>query len=294
MTVIPDQPAVPWVTAAQVGQFEQYKAAVGSAGAAAVTTACAAASSWLWRATGRQFGGIVAGEVVRPVSRWHSVAPRGPHTNDPSYTTTFDPSFFTSRTGQYGWPTSQGRQEWAWEMMLGNYPVVSVDEIVIDGSVFPAINSVVGGPLFGLPNYRLDDSRWVTRCDGGAWPWWQDWRLPSAANVAPGQQQGTWQITYTWGIAPPQDGVYAAAVLSGELLLAVTDAPQARLNPRIQSMARQGESMLLVDPQMLLQGQRWGLREIDMFVEAINPNKLMQPTLVVSPDLPRSVRRAGT
>jgi hypothetical protein len=252
-----------------------------------LTQICLVASTWLWRATGRRWSGE-ASETVRPVGRWHSIQPRGPHQNDPAYTTTFDPSFFSSRTGQYGWPSAQGRQEWAWECLLGEYPVVSVDQVVIDGALFDP--TIASGPQAGMPSYRLDDQRWLVRCDGGSWPFWQDWRLP--ADVGP-NRQGTWQVSFTFGEAPPPDGIWAAQVLAGELALSTNNDSACRLNSRVQSMARQGESMLLVDPMVLLEGKRWGIREIDMFVMAANPYGLQQRTAVLSPDIPRAVRHTG-
>lgn len=257
-----DQPNSAWCNRTQVVALAQYADLPNTTPEeqALLDFYCQVASCWLWRATGRQFSGP-ASTTVWPETTWTGVPSRPGNPQE----------WFNSRNGTFGW-SSQGRGEYAFEILLGHTHVRSVDQVVIDG--VPLSPSA----------YSLDDARWLRRCDGQAWPQWQDWTKPL----------GTWQVTLTFGEDPPPDGIYAAEVLAGELALAGTDTGACRLPNRVQSVTRQGTSMLMVDPQALLQGGRWGVSEIDMFVQSVNPNGLQQPASVTSPDIGRAIRRVGT
>lgn len=255
-----DQPNSAWCTTAQVLALAQY-AGLSTADPALIDFYCLVASTWLWRASGRQFSGQ-ATDTVWPEQTSIGWPARVPNPQD----------WFNSRSGTFGFYSQQGRGELAFEVLLGHTPVRSVDEVTIDGTVLSS------------GAYRLDDSRWLRRCDGQAWPLFQDWTKPD----------GTWKVTLTFGEDPPPDGIYAAEVLAGELALAGTDTGACRLPNRVQSVTRQGTSMLMVDPQALIKGGRWGVAEIDMFVDSVNPNNLQQQASVTSPDIGRAVRRVGT
>ena len=79
-----------------------------------------------------------------------------------------------------------------------------------------------------------------------------------------------------------------------ELALAANQSGECRLPRNVQTVTRQGTSMLMMDPGALLAGGRWGIAEVDFFVESTNPAHLMQPATMTSPDIGRAVRRAGT
>lgn len=255
-----DQPNSAWCTRAQVLALAQFSD-LSTVDASLLDFYCLVASCWLWRASGRQFSGP-ASTTVWPQPDWIGW---------PSRPTARPQDWFNSRGGTFG-NFGQGRGEWAYEVLLGHTPVRSVEQVVIDGQTLDP------------SAYRVDDARWLRRCDGQAWPVFQDWTKPT----------GTWQVTLTYGEDPPPDGIYAAEVLAGELALAGTDTGTCRLPNRVQSVIRQGTSVLMADPQALLQGGRWGVAEIDMFVDSVNPHKLPQPASVTSPDIGRAVRRAGT
>lgn len=268
-----DQPNVPWCTRAQVVALPAY-AALSGADTALLDAMCWVASTWLWRATGRQFSGP-ASTTVRPVGCYAGSIYAGYGALGP---TSALANTFDSRTGTYGWWGRHGRREGAFEVLLGHTPVRSVDSVIIDGV------------LFDPAKYRLDDARWLVRTDGNAWPANQDWTKPAGL----GGGVNTWEVSLTWGEDPPPDGVYAAEVLSGELALAATSMGECRLPRNVQSVTRQGTSMLMMDPTLLLTNNRWGLPEIDFFVHMANPAGLAQPATMTSPDIGRAVRRAGT
>lgn len=274
-----DQPNVPWCTRAQVLGLPWFQD-LGDVAGSQLDTLCMVASCWLWRATGRRFSGP-ATTTVRPVGQCS--------TGGLGRTLTWAPAeTFDSRTGRYGYGWLGARGEGALEVLLGHTPVRSVTQVVIDGQVLPAVDADTGQPA-----YRVDDGRWLVRCDGETWPAWQTWERPSAPGAG-GDQTGTWEVTLIFGADPPPDGVYAAEVLTGELALAALASSSCRLPSRVQSVARQGTNMLLVDPQILLAGDRWGVSEVDMFVSSVNPAGLVQAATITSPDVPRAIRRAGT
>lgn len=269
-----DQPNSPWCSRAQVLQWEWFASLRTGVENALLDQLCWTASTWLWRATGRQFSGP-GSTTVRPV---------GPIVTSPSSAIRYGQNasnWFNSRGGFFGWPVPYGRNEYAFEILLGHTPVRSVDQVVIDGAILSPTA------------YRLDDARWLVRIDGQTWPYWQDWTHPSAPGAG-GDQTATMQVTLTWGESPPPDGVYAASILAGELALAATSAGDCRLPRNVQSVTRQGTSMLMMDPSVLLQNGLFGIPEIDQFVRSVNPAHLQQPATMTSPDIPRAVRRAGT
>lgn len=120
---------------------------------------------------------------------------------------------------------------------LGVYPLVSIDELLIDGNTIDA------------SLYAIHDYRWLVWTDPQATkpantnnirtlPCCQDlWRDPTEDN--------TWEVTFTYGTAPPEPGPQAAAELAGELYLACQPetAGQCRLPAGLQQLTRQGATL---------------------------------------------------
>lgn len=273
---IADEPNGPWCTRAQVLQWPWF-ASLTTVDPSLLDQLCWIATTWLWRATGRQFSGP-GQTTVRPV---------GAIVTSPSNAFRFGASggdassWFNSRIGSFGWPIPWGRNEYAFEILLGHTPVRSIDQVVQDGLILAPTT------------YRLDDARWLVRIDGQTWPYWQDWTHDSAPGAG-GDQSSTMQVKLTWGEDPPPDGIYAASTLAGELGLAAASTGECRLPRNVQSVTRQGTSMLMMDPSVLLANGLFGIPEIDQFVRSTNPHHLQQPATMTSPDIPRAVRRAGT
>lgn len=259
-----DQPNTAWCTTAQVLAWPEFTD-LGGVDLTLIDQLCMVASTWLWRATGRQYPG--PGTVtVRPVPPWGRLG-QG-----------LTAETFDSHTGGFLGGCG-GRGEYASEILLGHHPVRTVSQVVIEGQILSP------------SAYRIDDARWLVRLDGQSWPIWQDWSKASGPSVG---GAATWEVSLTWGEDPPPDGIFAAQILTGHLALAATSSGQCRLPNRVQSVVRQGTSMLLVDPTMLLAGGMWGIAEVDMFVHAVNPAHLMAPATMTSPDVGRAIRRAGT
>lgn len=167
------------------------------------------------------------------------------------------------------------------EITLGGWPVVEVTEVLVDGVT-----------LMADADYRVDDHRFLVRlpdADGNhiGWPCCQDVTLEPT-------EVDTFEVTFTYGQAPPPSGVLAANVLACQLALACTGGNGCRLPQRVTSVVRQGISMLL-DPMDFLVDGRTGLYEVDLFLSAHGATRgKRMPSAVVNPDIHRAVRRAGT
>jgi hypothetical protein len=236
----------------------------------------AMASDILFELTGRQFPGSCQ-ETVRPCARRADSgggSPGGAVAGDPYGYAHGGCGCQRSRECGCGGLSA---------ISLGGYPVTQIDEVKVDGDVLAE------------DLYRVDDYRWLVRlpdADGTrpGWPCCQDLALAST-------EEGTFEVTFTYGTPPPPAGVRAAAVLGCELALACEpeQASKCRIPRRVQSIVRQGVSMELLIPEFeFLKNGRTGLWEVDLFIFAANPAGLRRPMAVVSPDIPSRVTRAGT
>lgn len=147
------------------------------------------------------------------------------------------------------------------EIVLPGYPVITVDEVVIDGIVVDAAR------------YRLDDRQTLVyqpALDGtedrGQWPCCQRLSRPDG-------EEGTWSVTYTFGQDPPLGGIKAAASLGCQLALACLPADaegaKCRLPKRVTSITRQGVTLAIIDPLTLFQDGLTGLPEVDLWVSSV-------------------------
>lgn len=98
------------------------------------------------------------------------------------------------------------------------------------------------------------------------------------------------EVTYSYGIDPPEAGKRAAAVLANELVKLVTGDPTCRLPERVTSVTRQGISMTIMDPNDFIKDDRVGIYEVDLFIRAANPIGARKRPKIFSPDLPRGER----
>lgn len=141
-------------------------------------------------------------------------------------------------------------------------PVVSITEILVDGVAIASDGYVLDGNLL----YRVA---------GGEWPT-QDLTIP------PGSP-GTWTVRYLRGNPPPA----GAAAMVGQLALEfwnMCNGGKCRLPKRWQSVTRQGVSIVRADPTDILAQGYTGIPEIDMWTTALNPDRLRQPSAIMSPD----------
>lgn len=166
------------------------------------------------------------------------------------------------------------------EITLGGWPVIEVTQVKLDGVVLD------------LARYRVDDYRYLVRlpdADGShqSWPCCQEIDLPST-------EDNTFEVSFTYGQAPPASGVLAAKVLACELALACTGGDGCRLPKRVTSIVRQGIAMTVIDPFEFLTDGLTGLYEVDLFLGTHGAARTKRmPAAVVNPDIHRAIRRTG-
>lgn len=144
-------------------------------------------------------------------------------------------------------------------------PVAEVTEVKVGGVVLdPSAYSLVG--------------QWLARTDGGeCWPACQDPAVPDT-------EAGTFSVTYRPGRPLPIAGSIAAGALAGEFVKACAGAA-CGLPAQIASLTRQGVDVEFVDPQTVLTDGRTGIRDVDLFIAAVNPSGLRMRSRVLSPDV---------
>jgi hypothetical protein len=152
-------------------------------------------------------------------------------------------------------------------------PVAAINEVNVDGIVIdPSL-------------YRVDNRSRLVGVDGQCWPKCQDMDLTS-----PGQ--GTFEVTYQRGTPVPAAGQYAAGLLACELLKSCIGAACALPN-NVASLTRQGVQIEMVDPTDELNIGLTGIREVDMFIRAVNPQALQRRPRVLSPDVHVPIMRTS-
>lgn len=154
-------------------------------------------------------------------------------------------------------------------------PVVSVDEVKLDGDVLtPSVD------------YRLDGTRTLVALGEVTWPCCQDIE-------ADDDEENTFSVTLQWGAAPPPGGPEVAAALACELARACDPDQQCRLPSRIQSIVRQGETIVVLDPLDLFEKGRTGIPEVDLWVGSINRGRATRRARVIDLARPPRFRRTG-
>lgn len=257
-------PCTPWVTLDEV----QGTPGAQDIDADVLQTALEVASGSLWRRSGRQYSGVCS-DTVRPLRRMYALD-----------------------GGLGGWAPL-----WGWrdginahscgyppnrncgcgplpEITLGAYPIRDIIEVRIDGAVLdPAA-------------YRVDDRRWLVRIDGQSWPCCSD------LSKNPLTDPNTFQVTFEWGQSPPPGGTVAARVLAVEIGKMLTGS-DCDLPRRLQNVTFNGSSYTLLDPMNFLNDGLTGIYIVDLFLTDVNPHKLQRRSSVISPDIPRPVRRTA-
>jgi hypothetical protein len=144
-------------------------------------------------------------------------------------------------------------------------------EIVMPGMVAAIFDVCLGGASLGLNHFRVENGHRIVRTDGECWPACLDL-----------------YITYLPGIVPDAAALWAAGVLACEFAKACAGA-KCRLPSSVSSIARQGVTMT-ISSGMFLGGQT-GIREVDAYLVAVNPNAQVMPPVVWSPDAPWAKHR---
>lgn len=250
-----------------------------------------AASDILFSLSGRQYAGACTG-TFRPCTQWlardHGRPIRNPMAGYNGWYGGWWLSGGTMYTGPGG-PESEcacNVEEMSDGTLLssvdlGVFPLTGIEQILIDGQ-----------PV-DRTSFKITDNRHLVRIAPDANTPNPGW--PSAQNhgLTP-DQPGTWEVTADYGTAPPILGKYACAELAYQLYLAITPGTTGcRLPGRIQSVARQGITAVMLDPMTFLPKKKTGLIVCDYFLTSVNPAAISRRATVWSPDIGRRVRRDG-
>lgn len=145
--------------------------------------------------------------------------------------------------------------------------VIRVDEIIVDGATLDP------------SKYVVYDNRQLVRLDDGglstSWPCCQRIATPDG-------ELGTWSVRWTHGQVPPTSGslaAYAYSIATAKRF----NTKKNTLPERAQRISRQDVDITIESDNLLNEG-RTGIPEVDEFVEAYNPHRLLRRAQVFDPD----------
>lgn len=221
------------------------------------------ATSYLWAATGRQFGQCLI--TVQPCrgKRGSDLYRTYPVTLS-SGSGAFFPYILDGQWHNAGW--CKACCESRCEVRLdGPMTLDAVQEVRLDG--------VIVDPS----SYTVQTGNRLVRIDGECWPCCIDY----------GQQNPPeWEVDYLIGLPVPADVVIAAEILACEFAAACAGGP-CRLPSRVASLDRQGVSVDFTDIDTSGQQLLTGIEEIDGVIRTYNPYARIQRSRIYSPDKSR-------
>jgi hypothetical protein len=147
---------------------------------------------------------------------------------------------------------------------------------VLTGPVHEIVEVTQDGEIVPVEAWRVEGRRLI-RTDGALWATGQN---PDLADDA----EGAFTVSYLHGREWPAAAALAAGVLVCELAKAYTRDPSCALPERVQSVAREGVSVQFMDPHDLALIGRTGVPQVDLWLQAVNPQKITQSARVWSPD----------
>lgn len=147
-------------------------------------------------------------------------------------------------------------------------PVAEIVEVLVDGVVLDP------------DAYRLDNGSVLVRTDGECFPLCQNMDLADT-------EEGTWSVTLRPGSPLPASGAIAAGRLACEFSKMCTGDSSCALPEQLISLSRNGVEVQVADPNLLLDNGLTGFQEVDQFIRAFNPKRLMYRPRVFSLDVPR-------
>lgn len=157
----------------------------------------------------------------------------------------------------------------------------------------------VDGTVVDPATYRLDERRRLVRLDDPATGDRLYW--PSCQNLAAdANEEGTFEVTYTYGVDPPAIGIMAAKELACAIYNAGPDAALAEecvLPNGVVRIVRTGITIeLAAEAGFGFVDGAWktGMPLVDIFLNAYNPTgRRKRRSMVWSPDLDRYPRPVG-
>jgi hypothetical protein len=214
----------------------------------------AAAVSFLWKATGKQYG--LCENTYRPCRR-------------------------NCDGTSWGWPVGVPFIPWRvngqWtNLSCGSCPGECgcggpVSEIRIPSTAAVTGIRVDGADLDPEATVMVYDRYRIVRADGGEWPTCQNL-------AAPDDEAGTWSVTVQQGLPVPDGGEWIAGVLACEFAKACLGSKDCRLPRNVSQLARQGVTVVFEQfanlPDMLT-----GLFEVDAWIVGARSTRWQAPSV---------------
>ncbi|MFD3978250.1 hypothetical protein ACFWR6_06655 [Streptomyces griseus] len=153
-------------------------------------------------------------------------------------------------------------------------------EVKLPGPVHSVVEVLVDGVALVPEQYRVDAPGLLVRTDGECWPGCQAMALPPT-------EEGTFAVTYRWGLPLDDAAIAAVSELTCHLLKGCAPASGScgcRANRNLTRVSRQGVEMEMPDPMLLYRDGFTGLPLTDMWLSMVNPYRMTSPSRVYSPD----------
>lgn len=225
----------------------------------------------LWALTGRQFGQC---EIT--------VQPCRPRRPLPLYQVFPVPGWGGyGGYGYAGWGGGPVIIDGTWYNMCGpGCRCAARCEIGLDGptDTDSVLQVTVRGDVVDPSAYQIQNNYLLVRTDNQCWPTCIDYSK---------QDPPEFTVTYLRGTPPPAALQIMAGVLAFEYGLACAGSDECRLPARLQSMTRQGVSVQVAIGTQYIDFGMTGLADVDALVIQLNPNRLTERPMVLSPDRPR-------
>lgn len=165
----------------------------------------------------------------------------------------------------------------------GDCSCTTLCEVILPGEAHGVTEVMLDGVAIDPDGYVLHYPNRLVRTDGDCWPSCQD------LTAAP-DEVGSFVVTYRPGPAPNALDSLAVGRLACEYAKACRGGKCALPSGAV-TIARQGVTVTLADKDGgLFPGGLTGIREVDHRIRFWNPHALKSPSLVWSPDAPRSRR----
>lgn len=237
-----------------------------------MSEAITASSEILFNLSKRRWPGICE-DVVRPCSRY---------SNDPYWERRVelhgDISWWRGSCGcNLGSDCGCSRLP---EVSLGRHPIRTIESVWVKGA-------------------ELDDAYWrVDRHsrlirlpdDDGTNPGW-----PCCQRLdQPKEHEDAFEVEFTFGREPPVGGKRAAALLAAQFALACQNDRACKLPERVQTVTRQGVSLIVADPFSFFDKGRTGIYQIDLWLSSVNGRGYSGGARIISPDTHSRSRRIDT
>lgn len=249
------------------------------------------ATEILWALSGRRFTGSCE-RIVRPCFADNGGCGNGFYAQWPLSGWSF---WVWDQAAQgYSFPAMPYRLDGQWYNFGSCGGLCSLNATTLPMPVQKVLEVVVDGYVVDDTLYQVSRFGQLERVDGRHWPCTQDRRrISSSFAEVPGDddRRGTWQVRYVYGRRLSPGGVIATARFACEMTKALCGDESCNLPARLKEIVGyEGESLSFADPMQFLDRGEVGIYEVDLWLNAVNPNKLQRRATIRSLALPPQYR----